>query len=130
MKIPGTKLVRAGSLPYRFVIPSLYHAAGRARAIPVGHRVRVTFLGHSVLLNRSARVRAGAHGRDIERWLRPALLHAEADEELRRPWQCMCGHCRQARIALGSHEAGRLTSFAIRAWVAARVVAYNRAVRT
>lgn len=56
-RIPGTKFVRAGVLPSSFSIPTTFHGGGHARAERVGKRVRVTFLGQSVLLPRSARVR-------------------------------------------------------------------------
>jgi hypothetical protein len=56
-RVPGTKLVRASALPASFRVPSLYHAAGPARAVRVGRKVLVTFLGHTVRLPLSARVR-------------------------------------------------------------------------
>jgi hypothetical protein len=56
-RIPGTKFVRAGQLPRYFTIPTTYHKGGYAEAVRVGRKMRVSFLGQSVLLPLSARVR-------------------------------------------------------------------------
>jgi hypothetical protein len=50
--------MKASDLPPVFRIPSEYHAVGAARAerIKGTRRVRVTWLGHSVILAPSARV--------------------------------------------------------------------------
>jgi len=58
--VPGTRIVRASKLPPVVRLPSLYHAAGPALVEQCGRKVRITFLGHTVVLSRSARVRVVA----------------------------------------------------------------------